>query len=260
MEANPVTINIIAIVALIAIIVLLATKTQFFQTIWEAMKVAAVAVWDAIKVAIQWVIDIIQVVITWVQEKLILAWTVMKMVAQNVWDGIKEFIQSGIDKIKEVISWIKDKISDAWNSVKDTAERVWNTIKDAIQSVIDFIGRLIDKITGIRFPSPPSWMTSIFGGSGEAEFKFLPPDVMRFIPDVFQRFDAAPAQITAASSSPLGLGTTFGRASTGNVVQNVTNVNITVEGAIDPLSTAKQITQLLKQQGITVGSTNARTF
>jgi phage-related protein len=220
MYANPLGLIIAAVVILIGVIVLVATKTQFFQTVWEIMVNAAVAIWNAILDAVQWLMD----------------------------------------KLNILIALVRDGVAGAWEDAKNVALGVWNAVKDAIQGVIDFVGRLIDKITGIRFPSPPGWMTSLFGGSGEAEFRFLSPDIMRFTPDVFQRFDAAPAQLTAASSAGLGLGTSFSNGSSGNVVQHNTTVHITVEGALDPLSTAKQITQLLKQQGITVGSTNARTF
>lgn len=219
MYANPLGLIIAAVVILIGVIVLVATKTQFFQTVWEIMVSVAVSVWNAILDAVQWLID----------------------------------------KIAILVGWVQDKLAGAWEKAKTTALAVWDAVKDAIQGVIDFVSRLIDRITNIRFPSPPSWMTSLFGGSGEAEFKFTPPDVMRFFPEVYSRFDAAPADITAASSG-LGLGTSFSNGSSGNVVQHNTTVHITVEGAIDPLSTAKQITQLLKQQGITVGSTNARNF
>lgn len=50
MAANPVVLITLAIVALIAIIVLIATKTTWFQDLWKAswsaIKAAAVAVWD----------------------------------------------------------------------------------------------------------------------------------------------------------------------------------------------------------------------
>lgn len=220
MMMNPVGLIIAAIVILIGIIVLVATKTQFFQNVWEIMVSVATTVWNAILDAIQW----------------------------------------GIDKINIIIAVVKDGLSNAWETAKNVAVGVWQAVKDAIQGVIDFVGRLIDKITGIRFPSPPSWMTNLFGGSGEAEFKFLPPDIMKFIPDVYSRFDAAPAQITAAATGSLGIGTSFSNGSSGNVVQHVTNIDIRIEGAIDPVATGTQIKKILSDHGIVVGTVNARQF
>jgi hypothetical protein len=53
MTANPVGIIIVAVAALIAIIIYLATKTTFFQDLWRVawggIKAAAVAVWDWLK-------------------------------------------------------------------------------------------------------------------------------------------------------------------------------------------------------------------
>jgi hypothetical protein len=45
--ANPITWVVIAIVALVAVIVYLATKTRFFQTVWEAVTRAMVVAWNA---------------------------------------------------------------------------------------------------------------------------------------------------------------------------------------------------------------------
>lgn len=220
MALNPVSLIIIAVGLLVAGIIYLATKTQFFQNVWEVMVNVAVTVWNAILDAVQWLLD----------------------------------------KLQILIAVVADGLSNAWETAKNVAVGVWNAVKDAIQGVIDFVGRLIDRITGIRFPSPPSWMTNLFGGFGEAEFKFLPPDIMKFIPDVYSRFDAAPAQITAAATGSLGIGTSFSNGSSGNVVQNVTNVNITIEGAIDPVATGTQIKKILSDQGIIVGTVNARQF
>lgn len=53
LTANPIGLIIIAIAALIAIVVLIATKTTWFQTAWKyawrGIKTAAVAVWDWLK-------------------------------------------------------------------------------------------------------------------------------------------------------------------------------------------------------------------
>lgn len=53
MEANPIGLIIAAIVALVAIVVIIATKTHWFQDIWHAawggIKKAAVDVWDWLK-------------------------------------------------------------------------------------------------------------------------------------------------------------------------------------------------------------------
>ncbi|HTS05700.1 MAG TPA: hypothetical protein VMP68_08960 [Candidatus Eisenbacteria bacterium] len=61
LDANPIGLIVIGIAALIAVIVLVATKTKFFQTIWHAawggIKTAAVAVWKALKVAASATID-----------------------------------------------------------------------------------------------------------------------------------------------------------------------------------------------------------
>lgn len=56
MSLNPIGIVIIAIALLVGAIVFLATKTQFFQTIWKGLKVAFTAVTKAIAAAWGWVV------------------------------------------------------------------------------------------------------------------------------------------------------------------------------------------------------------
>lgn len=57
--ANPITWIVIGIIALVAVIVLIATKTTWFQTIWEGawkgIKIAASAVWDWLKQIPGWI-------------------------------------------------------------------------------------------------------------------------------------------------------------------------------------------------------------
>jgi hypothetical protein len=63
MTANPIGLIIAAIVALIAIIVVIATKTTFFQTVWTAMSSAITNAWKA---ATSFIINAAQTVFNWI--------------------------------------------------------------------------------------------------------------------------------------------------------------------------------------------------
>ena len=55
MDANPIGLIVLAIGALVTAVILIATKTTWFQTIWkyawQGIKDAAAAVWDFLKTA-----------------------------------------------------------------------------------------------------------------------------------------------------------------------------------------------------------------
>lgn len=87
LDANPVGLIVIAIAALIAIIVVIATKTDWFQKLWKV------------------------------------AWSGIKTAAVNVWDWLKALpgnIGRAFSGLGEIIlapyKWAFNKIADAWNN------------------------------------------------------------------------------------------------------------------------------------------------
>ena len=220
LAANPVVLIVLAVLALIAAVIWAYQNVDWFR---DAVDKAC----GFAKEAFQWVVEKVKEVWHWIQDNLI-------PIVVAAWQKFIEF---------------KDRCVEVFNAVKDRIQ----PIKDAIQGVIDFVGRLIDKIRGIRFPSPPSWLTSLFSAGGA--FTFMPPEITRFLPEGYQQFAAAPAELTAAASNPFG-STPFG---SGGMTTHVTNVNIRVDGALDPVAVADQIKGLLRTNDRTVGLTAART-
>lgn len=126
LTANPIGLVILAIAALIAIIVLIATKTTWFQTGWKvawgAIKSAALATWH------------------WIRDTL---WPGIKGVAEKVGDafrGIPGRIKSAFSALFNIITW---PFRTAFNFVA----RAWNNT----------IGRLRWSI--------PSWVPGVGGNS-----------------------------------------------------------------------------------------------
>jgi phage-related minor tail protein len=114
--ANPVTWIVIGIIALVAAIVLIATKTDWFQKLWKAV------------------------------------WGGIKSFLSATWDGIKAvFSAIGDFFTKTIPGWansLKDKITGAWNSIKSGTSRIWNGIKDWISKAFDFLKSLFLNFTG----------------------------------------------------------------------------------------------------------------
>lgn len=143
--ASPMTWIVIAIVAVVAIIVLLATKTQFFQTIWEAVwgfmkgvaswfagpfKDAMVAVWHAIEIAA-----------TAVGHALVVAW-------QAVWNFLKAAGEWIAHAFVAYYVGMGKLIVSAFNTVKNSIVSAINTIVSKATAWVNFFLGIPGKIAG----------------------------------------------------------------------------------------------------------------
>ena len=124
MFLNPMALVALAIAAVIAGIVFLATKTQFFQKTWEIMTAVAIAAWDFFK---------------------------------NL------FMQAGKD-ISIFFAFIVGGISEAWANVTGFLGDAWEGFKDVFMTVFDAIGGFFaSAINGYIFAFE-SFFNFIIGG------------------------------------------------------------------------------------------------
>lgn len=129
--ASPVTWIVLAVIALVAIIVIIATKTTWFQDLWKAawsgIKDAASAVWDWISgtlwPGIQAVWDGIVAGAVWVKDKFVESWNWIKKTASGVWDwltGLPEKLKNAFVSVGSAITApfraAFNYVSDAWNN------------------------------------------------------------------------------------------------------------------------------------------------
>lgn len=137
-SAGVVIAMVAAVVALGVGIYLLATRTQFFQTVWEA-------VWGAAKVAWDFLVDAVTAGVDWIVE----AWGSMSGAMgdawgwlQGVWDSMTGGIMAGVDAIV-----------GAWNAVAGAAAEVWGAVTGAVtgagEAILGAVGAVLDWFQGV---------------------------------------------------------------------------------------------------------------
>lgn len=206
MLANPITIVIAAIAALVAGLVLFFTKTKTGQQLWSNF-------------------------VNFLKE----AWQGLVSVAQTVWNTITQAFQTPIEIIKTMWSGIKDFFSTLWQGIVSTAQGVWSSFTTGMAPIIDSIKTLWSALTdffstlwqGIVTGAQAIWNTlvQIFTPIVEA-IKAVWQPLSEFFSTMWQGI------VTVAQTIWQGLVT---------VIQNVwTNIQTVVQTAIQVLSTVIQ--------------------
>lgn len=182
MSMNPITLIIIAIVALIAIIVLLWTKCEWFR---DGVMAVINVIWSAIQSAAQFVMNIFSTIFTFIQnivQGYVNFWitafsTVTSFIYNNVLLPIYNFFssifQSICNIISNVISFIKNGFSQAASFVKNIFSNVKNAISNLFSGVVNIIkapingliGLINGVIKGLNKIKLPDWVPAI-GGKG----------------------------------------------------------------------------------------------
>jgi hypothetical protein len=210
MTANPIGLIIAAVVLLIGVIVLIATKTTWFQDMWAAawagIQDAAAAVWKWIVTAATTAWNLIIAGV----RTYIGIWSGIfegiRTVASGVWDGIKDAAKTALDFILDPI---------------DAVKTAFDKVVDAIRSVIDWLGKI----------EVPDWMSSVGDWVGGL-------------------FSAAPASRSVGTRAGVGGPSTFGLGGAGAPTSGPgagTVVNVFVPESSDPVATARYLRALLRR-------------
>lgn len=300
MTANPLGLVILAVAALVAVIVLVATKTTFFQDTWKKMtafvKVAwqvfinffktvtasaiaivtgiinrirgvfttvvnfAKAVWNAgwavIRAVVQRVIvsvrayilrvsAVVRAVINTVKAVWRAGWNVVKSTVSSVINSIRGVIQRVSSIVRSVISTVKGIWSGGFNALLGTARNIIGNIAGKFDSVVSAVRNTIGWVRDLFSIRAPGWLGKVggffgFGGTGG---------------EMVANFGVGSQAIGATGAGFAGVATSSAKTGKAPIVNNI---NLTVEGALDPVAVGKQIEQIMKKYERTMGYSSAR--
>ncbi|MER7047725.1 phage tail protein [Streptomyces jumonjinensis] len=115
MLANPMVLIVAGIVALIAVIVLIATKTKWFQKAWDA-------VWGAVKSAFRASVDGILVALEW-----------LKKLPEKIgrWFGTAKTL--AVRKMAELLTWLKGLPGRAWDALSGLGAKLGKAASEHFQ-------------------------------------------------------------------------------------------------------------------------------
>lgn len=278
--ANPITWVIVAIVALIAVIVLIATKTTWFQDIWATVwgfvtDIAAKA-WEGIKSAAEAALDFV-----------VSLWQSIQSAVKAVWDWILNAITAVLEVIGTVVQTYINIYVTIWNVIKSAVEAVWNWIRNAISNVLSvivgivqgYINVYISIFEGIRsavsavwegiksaattalsailapiraienaFDSVVSAIRNVITWLGNIKMPKVLSDVAGAIGGLFSAPAPTPAARSFAGVSALATAPTargLAAPSFSGSSHSGDGLTIVIEGALDPVAVARQIRQIL---------------
>jgi hypothetical protein len=210
--ANPVTWIILGIVALIAVIVLIATKTTWFQTAWHAMVDGVAAAWNwlwnsvlkptfaALVVAWHATVDGVSAAWDWLWNGIKAGLSALSSAWTSTMDWIANAVHAGIDKVTgwfltlaalpgKIIGWfasIGGKIAEPFRAGFGAVARFWNStigsFSFSIPSWVPIVGgrtwampRIPALAQGGVIPSTPGGMLALVG-EGRQDEAVMPLD------------------------------------------------------------------------------------
>lgn len=258
MSANPLALVLIAVVALVAILVVLYKRNETVRNIIQAVGRAAAAVFRGI-------INVVKDLVGWVRDRLGPAFrlwkdlvvgylklvtfpirTLISVVLDLVGhvDDVPDAFRAAKDvavgavgdvvgkvgdligKARDLVSWVGDKVGGAFGDFEDAATAPLDAVTGAVDWLIDRVEDLVGWIADIHWPEPPGWLQDLGGFVGG------------IIPGI------------ASDAS----GDDFQDVPWPGGVSQTRVINLTVNGAVDAWSSARQIRDLLRREDAWTGS------
>ncbi len=223
MSANPIGLIVLAIAALVAGIIYLATRTKFFQTIWGALTNAFNATWNWVKK-------------NWPLLLAILTGPIglaVRYISQH-WNNITKFTSTAFNNIRKTIvnvfsgavNWLRDIGRNIMSGLAAGIDAGMQWIRDRVSGLGNLIPDWLRDVLGISSPSKVMMKIGMQTMDGFA-VGFKPETGKALVKDLAKSLTATklPALSTSLSATPSYSGsavsTMTGAAGMGNIIVNV---------------------------------------
>lgn len=254
LTANPIGLVVIAVAALVAGIVYLATQTQFFQTVWQQM---CLFVGNAISAVLPIVVGVVQSIVTFLGgavNTIVGIWSSLVGAVSGVWNAIVGFVAGAVNTVVGIITGGISAAAGVFNSLAGIGSSVMSTIagaasavSGAIGGIISMVYSLISAIASIRWPSPPGWLSSVLGTAEAPVGSILAHRVgPGYTPNIVT---AAPGGSMFAAPRRASAGTV--------VVDQRTIIQVDGSGIVDPQAVAGSIAGVTRRDRRTRGTAPA---
>jgi hypothetical protein len=168
LSANPIGLVIIGIAALIAIIVLIATKTTWFQTIWKV-------VWTFVKQiageVADWFTGKILPSLRDAYNQIVGVINFFKNTWNTVWGTVKDVTRTVVDAVTGFFSnlrtWVTVTLPNAFGKGVDAIRAAWDLVRDAAKKPVTFV------VNSVINPLIVGWnkIAGVFGAPKADEIK-----------------------------------------------------------------------------------------
>tara|TARA_R110000796_G_scaffold39383_2_gene98252 strand:+ start:8951 stop:11110 length:2160 start_codon:yes stop_codon:yes gene_type:complete len=163
--ANPLTLVALAIAAVIAGIVYLATSTTFFQDLWANMAIDVGAAWEGFKELFMRVVEAIGDFFGTLIENIVTSWTNMtdnigKVFEKftgfigGIWDGFKENFDKVVNGFKSIFESVFGGISSFFKGIVNGYIGMFENFFNFVISGANMLIRALNRIQ-INIPSTP---------------------------------------------------------------------------------------------------------
>lgn len=227
--ANPVTWIILGIVALVAVIVMIATKTTWFQDAWKAMTDAVVAAWNwlwgAVTGMVNSAVQRVTSIITWCVTTALAIFGWFAALPGRIADWFGRVRSAAVDKLVALISWVRGLPDRILSAVGDLGSLLLDAGRSIIRGLIDGVTGMIGSLKE-RFASITS-MIPDWKGPMTVDLKLLAPSgaalmsgLMDGVDDQLPAFERQLTGITAGI--PANVNTSVSAAARAAVEKKVT--------------------------------------